>query len=74
MVNSSPVAGVPSLTTLFNVECLELAGEIVPEKTVESEGNTFRQVLRTKAVHLMAFFIFIYVGVEVTIGGTTKST
>ncbi|KIM47167.1 hypothetical protein M413DRAFT_16581 [Hebeloma cylindrosporum] len=50
-------------------DCLEEAGEIIPEKTAESEAGTFKQVLRTKAVHLLAFFILIYVGVEVTIGG-----
>jgi len=53
----------------LNVECLELAGEVVPDKTTESEGNTFRQVLRTKAVHLIALFTLIYEGVEVTMGG-----
>ncbi|KDR80389.1 hypothetical protein GALMADRAFT_223273 [Galerina marginata CBS 339.88] len=50
-------------------ECLEQAGEVIPEKSAASEENTFRQVMRTRAVHLLAFFILVYVGVEVTIGG-----
>ncbi|KAJ3516394.1 hypothetical protein NLJ89_g1148 [Agrocybe chaxingu] len=50
-------------------ECLRQAGEIVPERTTENEQGTFKTVMRTKAVHLLAVFILIYVGVEVTIGG-----
>ncbi|RDB30820.1 Bypass of stop codon protein 6 [Hypsizygus marmoreus] len=48
-------------------ECLQDIGQSVPE-----EGNTestFRQILHHKSVHLLAFFILVYVGVEVTIGG-----
>lgn len=33
--------------------------------------NKYTQIFRLRAVHLMAFFIFTYVGVEVTIGGTS---
>ncbi|KAF8966641.1 MFS general substrate transporter [Flammula alnicola] len=50
-------------------DCLEQAGEVIPEKTAESQGGTFKQVTRTRAVHLLAIFILIYVGVEVTVGG-----
>ncbi|CAA7269995.1 unnamed protein product [Cyclocybe aegerita] len=50
-------------------ECLRQAGEVIPERTAESEQGTFKTVMRTKAVHLLAVFILIYVGVEVTIGG-----
>ncbi|KAF9051744.1 MFS general substrate transporter [Panaeolus papilionaceus] len=50
-------------------ECLTEAGEVVPERTSASEEATFKQVLRTRAVHFLAFFVFVYVGVEVTIGG-----
>ena len=31
--------------------------------------NKYKQVFRLRAVHLMAFFILTYVGVEVTIDG-----
>ncbi len=47
-------------------------GQPPPQKTKESEAgvNKYKQVFGLRAVHLMAFFIFTYVGVEVTIGGT----
>ncbi|TFK82924.1 MFS general substrate transporter [Polyporus arcularius HHB13444] len=46
-------------------------GQPPPQKTKESEAgvNKYKQVFGLRAVHLMAFFIFTYVGVEVTIGG-----
>ena len=56
--------------------CLQQAGEIIPEKdnTLETTGSkkmgSFKKVLTTPAVHLLAFFILFYTGVEVTIGGT----
>ena len=58
----------------FSVECLALAGEVIPESTSGSEENTsnLRNVMRSRAVHLLALFILIYVGVEVTIGGLSK--
>jgi fucose permease len=34
-----------------------------------TEGNEFKRVMRVRAVHLLAFYILIYVGVEVTLGG-----
>lgn len=34
--------------------------------------NKYQQIFRLRAVHLMAFFIFTYVGVEVTIGGAPR--
>ncbi|KAJ7892856.1 MFS general substrate transporter [Mycena olivaceomarginata] len=49
-------------------ECLATVGEAAGE-TSASEHSTFRQILSTKTVHLLAFFILVYVGVEVTIGG-----
>ncbi|KAI9065305.1 MFS general substrate transporter [Trametes sanguinea] len=54
-------------------DCLQEIGQPPPEKTKESEAgvNKYKQVFRQRAVHLMAFFIFTYVGVESTIGGWT---
>ncbi|KAF7763749.1 hypothetical protein Agabi119p4_8286 [Agaricus bisporus var. burnettii] len=49
-------------------ECLRLLGQEVSEKN-EDEQSSFKQILRVKAVHFLAFFILVYVGVEVTIGG-----
>ncbi|KAF8959974.1 major facilitator superfamily domain-containing protein [Flammula alnicola] len=47
------------------------AGEIIPEKSDVEEGNKYGQLLRLKAVHLLALFLLVYIGVEVTIGGWT---
>ncbi|KAJ7485283.1 major facilitator superfamily domain-containing protein, partial [Mycena latifolia] len=49
-------------------ECLAAVGEAAGE-TGTSEHSTFRQILSLKTVHLLAIFILVYVGVEVTIGG-----
>jgi fucose permease len=38
-------------------------------ETGTSEDSAYRQIMRIKALHLLAFFILVYVGVEVTIGG-----
>lgn len=39
------------------------------ENIAVTSGNSMGQILRLKVVHLMAIFILVYVGVEVTIGG-----
>ncbi|EIN08470.1 MFS general substrate transporter [Punctularia strigosozonata HHB-11173 SS5] len=38
-------------------------------ETGTSEDSAYRQIMRLKELHLLAFFILVYVGVEVTIGG-----
>ncbi|KAF9047600.1 MFS general substrate transporter [Panaeolus papilionaceus] len=51
-------------------ECLADAGEVItehPQQTVSE--SKYGQLLRTRAVHLLALFLLMYVGVEVTIGG-----
>ncbi|KAH9485772.1 Bypass of stop codon protein 6 [Psilocybe cubensis] len=58
-------------------ECLRESGEIIPESAIRnavsgsgSEGDgKYMQMLRMKAVHLLALFLILYIGVEVTIGG-----
>ena len=40
-----------------------------PKTDGSSSGNRLKQILGLKVVHLLAFFIMAYVGVEVTIGG-----
>ncbi|PPQ73193.1 hypothetical protein CVT26_014798 [Gymnopilus dilepis] len=50
-------------------DCMREAGETVVERTQTMEDNTFRQVMRTRVVHIFAVFILVYVGVEVTMGG-----
>ncbi|KAJ7683015.1 major facilitator superfamily domain-containing protein [Mycena rosella] len=66
------ISNVVLLTFVFRLktqdECLVTIGE-APGETGTSEHSTFRQILSLKTVHLLAFFILVYVGVEVTIGG-----
>ncbi|KAI0763038.1 MFS general substrate transporter [Trametes elegans] len=52
-------------------QCLREIGQSPPEKTKDSEAgvNKYKQVFRLRAVHLMGLFIFVYTGVEITIGG-----
>ncbi|KAG6837145.1 hypothetical protein H0H93_014050 [Arthromyces matolae] len=55
--------------------CLEEAGQVIPQRGAtgtdqsHTEKGKFRQILRHKTVQLLAFYILVYVGVEVTIGG-----
>ncbi|KIK69642.1 hypothetical protein GYMLUDRAFT_186853 [Collybiopsis luxurians FD-317 M1] len=49
-------------------ECLAQIGQDPGEKG-SSEDSQFRQILSIKTVHLIAVFILVYVGVEVTVGG-----
>jgi fucose permease len=59
--------------------CLECLAEIEQAPTEEelaahaehhnAEGSAFKKVMRLRALHFIAFFILIYVGVEVTMGG-----
>ncbi|KAG2124448.1 MFS general substrate transporter [Suillus clintonianus] len=61
-----------SLIAVFGLktqdECLAQIGQPAGEKGT-SEKSQFNQILRLREVHLLAFFILIYVGVEVTVGG-----
>ncbi|OCH86759.1 MFS general substrate transporter [Obba rivulosa] len=51
-------------------ECLAEIGQPPSEKAASTnEDNKYKQIFRMRAVHYLAFFILIYVGVEVTIGG-----
>ncbi|KAG2009701.1 MFS transporter [Coprinopsis cinerea AmutBmut pab1-1] len=46
---------------------LKAAGEIVTEA---NEGATsFKTIMASKTVHVLAFFLFVYVGLEIAIGG-----
>lgn len=40
-----------------------------PEANANGDNSKYKQMFKLRALHLMAFFILIYVGVEVTIGG-----
>ncbi|KAG1901123.1 MFS general substrate transporter [Suillus fuscotomentosus] len=69
--------GIAFMNTVFLIavfglkaqdECLAQIGQPAGEKGT-SEQSQFSQILRLREVHLLAFFILIYVGVEVTVGG-----
>jgi hypothetical protein len=53
-------------------ECLLQSGQPVGEKGT-SENSQFNQIFWLKEVHLLAFFILVLVGVEVTVGGKDTS-
>jgi MFS family permease len=54
-------------------ECLAQIGQDVGEKETVG-GSKYREMFKLKALHLLAFFILVYVGVEVTIGGKPQTT
>lgn len=55
-------------------DCLHEAGEIVPPHihTPLEDANKYSQILRSKAIPLLALFLLLYVGVTLTIGGTCR--
>lgn len=63
-------------------ECLAAIGEDLPQTGAPGDGahmtggaandsskSKYKQMFRLKELHLLALFIFIYVGIEVTVGG-----
>jgi hypothetical protein len=50
-------------------ECLRRIGQEPDESNAGIDQNYFRRVMGMKNVHIMAAFILIYVGIEVTLGG-----
>jgi len=53
----------------MRLECLADVGQGPIEQGGNSEHSPLRQILSQKMVHYLAFFVLVYVGVEVTIGG-----
>ena len=55
-------------------ECFAEAGQATRHTSTtnndDNEGSKYRQIFRLRELHLLAFFILVYVGVEVTLGGT----
>lgn len=68
MVTSDSPASSLRFLKLYLVECLTEIGQPIGEQGADGESK-FRQILSHKTVQLLAFFILVYVGVEVTIGG-----
>ncbi|KAL6302999.1 MFS general substrate transporter [Sparassis latifolia] len=52
-------------------ECLADIGQAPADHSAlsNSEDSKYKQIFRLRPLHLLAFFILVYVGVEVTIGG-----
>ncbi|KAF4620264.1 hypothetical protein D9613_001062 [Agrocybe pediades] len=51
-------------------DCLREAGEIIPEHIENTtESSKFAQMFSIRAVHVLALFLILYIGTEVTIGG-----
>lgn len=50
------------------LECLAQIGQASEEKETVG-GSKYKQMFKLKSLHLLAFFILVYVGVEVTISG-----
>nr|GAT48810.1 predicted protein [Mycena chlorophos] len=50
-------------------DCLADIGQEFREKEKEGNKGHLRQILSTKAAHMLALFLFVYVGTEVSIGG-----
>ncbi|KAL1937871.1 hypothetical protein VTO73DRAFT_12764 [Trametes versicolor] len=50
--------------------CLAEIGQAPSSDERESaDGSKYKQMFRLRALHLLAFFVLIYIGVEVTLGG-----
>ncbi|KAF8474505.1 MFS general substrate transporter [Russula ochroleuca] len=49
-------------------ECLAQIGQDTEEKEMVG-GSKYKEMFKLKALHILAFFTLVYVGVEVTIGG-----
>ena len=56
------------LTHWNGSECLAQIGQLTEEKE-SVNGSKYKEMFKLKALHLLALFILVYVGVEVTIGG-----
>ena len=53
-----------------STECLAEVGQTKLQTVVaNNEENKYRQIFRLREVHLLAFFLLVYVGTEVTLGG-----
>ncbi|KAH9031650.1 MFS general substrate transporter [Lactarius pseudohatsudake] len=69
--------GVATLNTVLLVcvfklktqdECLAQIGQL-PEEKEGVNGSKYKEMFKLKSLHLLALFILVYVGIEVTIGG-----
>ena len=55
-------------------EALAEIGQAPEPHASNDQGGKYKQIFRLRELHLLAFFILIYVGIEVTLGGKWKRT
>lgn len=63
---------MPNLILIRDSECLAQIGQATEEKEMVG-GSKYKEMFKLKALHILAFFTLVYVGVEVTIGGESIS-
>ncbi|KZO93805.1 MFS general substrate transporter [Calocera viscosa TUFC12733] len=61
--------GVIEITLFCLVFRFKTQAELLGTPVHPDGGNKYRQILRIRNVHLLSFFILVYVGLEVSIGG-----
>lgn len=54
--------------TIFTIDAFIKSGQAVAPAE-PTRDNLYSQIFRIRALHLLAFFSIVYVGVEVTLGG-----
>lgn len=47
----------------------DIGQEVEEHPHEDKDSSKYKQMFKLKELHLLAFFILIYVGVEVTVGG-----
>jgi len=62
---------VPNLIFGHHTECLAQIGRIAEEKELVG-GSKYKEMFKLKALHILALFTLVYVGVEVTISGKSR--
>lgn len=63
---------MPDLMFGRDTECLAQIGQTADDKELIG-GSKYKEMFKLKALHTLALFILVYVGVEVTIGGKSWS-
>jgi hypothetical protein len=63
---------MPNLMFGRDTECLAQIGQSAEEKELPG-GSKYKEMFKLKALHTLALFTLVYVGVEVTIGGKSRS-
>lgn len=68
-IGSPPLESDHTIINTGRSNNVESASSSRPQLSVTAPKSSMNQIFRLKDVHLMAAFLLVYVGVEVTIGG-----